>query len=83
MESGSPEASLLLRSRRQALERKTSADEVRQPDASQSELGEIDAALARIANGSYGSCERCGGAIGRQRLRALPEVRFCASCSPR
>jgi len=45
------------------------------------ELSEIDAALARIASGTYGTCEDCGGAIGRDRLRALPEVRRCVSCS--
>jgi hypothetical protein len=45
------------------------------------ELGEIDAALARIADGTYGTCETCGGAIGRDRLRALPEVRRCLGCS--
>ena len=45
------------------------------------ELLEIDAALARIADGTYGTCEVCGGAIGRDRLRALPEIRRCVSCS--
>ena len=45
------------------------------------ELSEIDAALARIADGTYGSCEVCGGAIGRDRLRALPEVRRCVTCT--
>jgi len=47
----------------------------------QSELDEIDAALARIARGTYGTCEECGGAIGRDRLRALPEVRRCEGCT--
>jgi DnaK suppressor protein len=45
------------------------------------ELREIDAALKRVAEGSYGRCERCGQAIGRQRLKALPEARYCISCS--
>ncbi len=45
------------------------------------ELLEIDAALGRISDGTYGTCEACGGAIGRDRLRALPEVRRCVSCS--
>lgn len=44
------------------------------------ELAEIDAALERIARGTYGSCEECGGAIGRQRLRAIPEARHCIGC---
>ncbi len=45
------------------------------------EISEIDAALDRIESGQYGSCERCGGAIGNNRLRALPETRLCLDCS--
>jgi DnaK suppressor protein len=44
------------------------------------ELCEIEAALERIANETYGSCTRCDGAIGRDRLRAVPEAAFCLSC---
>jgi DnaK suppressor protein len=44
------------------------------------ELEEIDAALDRILRGTYGQCERCGGSIGRQRLRAIPEARRCITC---
>ena len=45
------------------------------------ELDEIEAALRRIDDGSYGSCEACGGPMGMQRIRAIPEARFCLSCS--
>jgi DnaK suppressor protein len=45
------------------------------------ELDEIEAALRRIDQGSYGSCEACGGPMGMQRIRAIPEARFCLSCS--
>lgn len=45
------------------------------------ELEEIDAALARVADGSYGVCERCSRSIGRQRLLAIPEARYCLECS--
>jgi RNA polymerase-binding transcription factor DksA len=45
------------------------------------ELAEIDAALARIAQGSYGTCQGCGGPMGLQRLRALPEAKYCVACS--
>ncbi len=45
------------------------------------ELQEIDAALGRIADGRYGTCLACGGPMGLQRLRALPEARYCLSCS--
>jgi DnaK suppressor protein len=45
------------------------------------ELAEIDAALARIAEGRYGTCLSCGGPMGLQRLRAIPEARYCVGCS--
>ncbi len=45
------------------------------------ELAEIDAALMRIAEGRYGACQSCGGPMGLQRLRALPEARYCLACS--
>lgn len=44
------------------------------------ELDEIEAALARIAAGTYGVCEGCGGAIPLARLRAMPAVRYCLAC---
>ncbi len=40
-------------------------------------LTEINAALARIDDGSYGRCERCGQAIARERLEALPWATLC------
>ncbi len=45
------------------------------------ELAEIDAALERIEEGRYGTCQACGGPVGLQRLRAVPEARFCLGCS--
>jgi DnaK suppressor protein len=45
------------------------------------ELRAIDEALRRIESGHFGHCARCGGAIGRQRLRAIPEARHCMACS--
>lgn len=47
----------------------------------QRELKDIDDALTRIAQGHFGHCARCGGAIGRHRLRAIPEARHCMACS--
>jgi DnaK suppressor protein len=41
---------------------------------------ELDAALARIADGSYGSCAECGGDIGLERLRAYPTALRCIRC---
>ena len=40
-------------------------------------LAEIDAALQRIEDGTYGSCEVCGKPIGADRLNAIPWTRLC------
>jgi len=42
-------------------------------------LEEIDAALERIENGTYGVCERTGAAIPEQRLMAVPWTRYSAA----
>ncbi len=44
------------------------------------ELQDIEAALARIGDGSYGSCIDCGREIGRARLQASPTARRCLPC---
>jgi DnaK suppressor protein len=44
---------------------------------------EIEAALQRVADATYGTCEDCGQAIARGRLRALPATRVCANCARR
>ncbi|HTP24114.1 MAG TPA: TraR/DksA C4-type zinc finger protein [Anaeromyxobacteraceae bacterium] len=89
------EARKLLLRRRESLRGSTDAhvanpagswvDWESQPDAidetTRRELAEIDAALRRIEEGNYGRCELCGGPMGLQRLRAIPEARFCVSCS--
>jgi RNA polymerase-binding transcription factor DksA len=46
-------------------------------------LREIEAALIRLDQGSYGRCEECGGVISGQRLEILPYTRYCARCQPR
>jgi DnaK suppressor protein len=40
-------------------------------------LNRIDAALARIDDGTYGTCEICGKPIGEERLRAIPWASRC------
>jgi DnaK suppressor protein len=40
----------------------------------------IDAALKRIEEGSYGSCENCGRQIGVDRLEAMPWATLCIDC---
>jgi len=47
----------------------------------QAELRRIDAALARVEEGSYGTCARCGEEIAPARLNALPDTPFCANCA--
>ena len=44
-------------------------------------LEEIDAALARVAAGTYGTCARCGGPIGAERLDARPAAPLCITCA--
>jgi len=46
-------------------------------------LQEIDAALHRVTEDSYGYCVRCGAGIPLQRLRALPAAATCVECSER
>ena len=41
----------------------------------------IQAALARIDDGTYGVCSRCGEDIGDARLRAMPEATRCVNCA--
>ena len=40
-------------------------------------LGEIEAALGRIADGTYGTCSVCGREIEPQRLEAVPYASLC------
>jgi DnaK suppressor protein len=46
-------------------------------------LAEIDAALARVIDGSYGRCERCGRQIAPERLAARPVAATCIGCAAR
>jgi DnaK suppressor protein len=40
-------------------------------------LAKISGALARIEDGSYGACLRCGKMIEKQRVKAIPYVELC------
>lgn len=46
-------------------------------------LDEIDAALRRLDDGTYGTCERCGQKIEVDRLEALPYATLCMACKKR
>ncbi|MBO0692916.1 MAG: TraR/DksA C4-type zinc finger protein [Acidimicrobiaceae bacterium] len=43
-------------------------------------ITEIDLALAKIENGTYGLCEQCGAVIPEARLEALPHASLCVAC---
>src|SRR5580765_7546747 len=43
-------------------------------------IADIDQALLRIQEGSYGVCARCGNLIDERRLEALPTARYDAAC---
>ena len=43
-------------------------------------IADIDQALLRIEEGSYGKCARCGNLIDERRLEALPTARYGAAC---
>ncbi|HET7112935.1 MAG TPA: TraR/DksA family transcriptional regulator [Pyrinomonadaceae bacterium] len=43
-------------------------------------VADIDQALLRIKEGSYGICARCGKPIDERRLEALPTARYDAQC---
>jgi DnaK suppressor protein len=49
-------------------------------DAERLELTRIDAAIARMDQGSYGVCPDCGEEIEPRRLRALPHAVRCQGC---
>jgi RNA polymerase-binding protein DksA len=47
------------------------------------ELAAVNAALARLAQGTYGVCVDCGGDIADQRLEAQPAAARCIECETR
>ena len=44
-------------------------------------LREIEDALRKFDDGSYGSCESCGNQIAEARLEAMPAARLCINCA--
>jgi RNA polymerase-binding protein DksA len=44
------------------------------------QLQEIDEALERIKNDTFGICEMCKGPIPRRRLEAIPHAKYCLQC---
>lgn len=46
-----------------------------------SELDQIESALRKLEQGTYGLCERCGKEIAKERLEALPSALYCIQCA--
>jgi DnaK suppressor protein len=63
-----------------AFERAQVADLLRR---AREELGELDQAVRRLADGVYGICVRCGGVIAPGRLEARPAASMCVDCANR
>jgi len=45
------------------------------------QLALVDAALARVDEGTYGACQVCGKPIARERLEAIPWAATCVACA--
>jgi len=45
------------------------------------EIAQIQAALDRIAEGTYGECATCGETVDEKRLAAVPHASQCISCA--
>lgn len=50
-------------------------------DETRTALAELNGAGQRLDDGTFGACERCGGAIAIERLSALPATRHCVACA--
>lgn len=50
-------------------------------EAALSELKALDAAVARLDAGTYGTCAICGEAIDEDRLAAIPQAALCFRCA--
>ncbi|HET7356006.1 MAG TPA: TraR/DksA C4-type zinc finger protein [Nocardioidaceae bacterium] len=50
-------------------------------EQARSRVREVEAAQARLADGSYGMCESCGRPIAAGRLEARPTARRCIDCA--
>lgn len=48
--------------------------------ATRRSIERITGALRRIADGTYGACEKCGRSVPAERLEILPHARFCMPC---
>jgi len=49
-------------------------------DRNQQHLAQVEAALARLDAGTFGTCTRCGRPIASERLEAIPWAALCIDC---
>jgi len=52
-------------------------ERVGQADALTAKLADVERALAKLDDGTYGLCDVCSQPIGVDRLEAMPTARFC------
>lgn len=62
----------------QAVERITQVDAARKLDA---KLRDVERALVKLDEGTYGVCDACGTGIGAERLEAIPWAVLCVTCA--
>lgn len=62
----------------QAVERIAQVSAAKSLDA---KLRDVERALAKLDDGSYGTCDACGEPIGRERLEAIPRAVLCVRCA--
>jgi DnaK suppressor protein len=46
-------------------------------------LADVDQALAKVEDGTYGQCKQCGKEIGAARMEFRPTSRYCVDCKSR
>ena len=56
-------------------------ERVGQAEALATKLADVERALAKLDDGSYGVCDRCGATIPAERLEARPSSVLCVRCS--
>ena len=65
----------------QAVEMENSETMVALEDELSEQEREVERALARLDNGTYGTCVECGEDIAPERLEALPATALCFDCA--
>jgi RNA polymerase-binding transcription factor len=56
-------------------------ERVGQADVLAAKLADVERALAKFDEGTYGVCDRCGDTIAPERLEAIPWTALCVRCA--